>query len=308
MISLALKVGNSYYEPELHFARHETHAPGPVNTWHRHAVYHVVYVTQGKGLFRINDQTIEGIPGTLLMINPLQWHQFFAGTDAPLQYVAVSFELVSATGERCLADIGSLFAHHGGTWHEPGKIQGPLRIPKSIEPDLRQVFETVVRSSSDVPPTLRPNSKVEVASFLAALGHLLQRVTSSPIQSDSPPPRPSYRRQLVERALTYINEHFSRSLSLEEMAAQVHLHPVYFAQVFKDEVGLPPRQCLLKIRLNHARKLLVESDMPIGEIAYQCGFRTIAYFSRAFRDAEGMSPTTYRRLGARFRAPAPLAR
>lgn len=309
MLSIRLKVGDGFWEPYLHFARSETHMPGPVNTWHRHAVYHIVYVAGGTGMFHLDDQRVPVEPGMLVFVNPNEWHQFFAGHSDPFRYDVVSFQLLSENGEPCVHDMSQLFGEAHRQRMQAFMRRRSVRIPRSIEGDLNDAFREMFSTVQKGDRLVQERARLQMISFLVTLGELLQEVVPAEKEAGVAEtlPKPGYRRQIVERALQYMNAHFDRPLMLGEIARHVHLHPVYFSQLFKEEIGLPPRRCLLKIRLNHARKLLNETNRSIGDIADQCGFRSVTYFSRAFRAAEGVSPSAYRRLGEQLYCRPPLA-
>src|SRR5690606_1552568 len=127
---------------------------------------------------------------------------------------------------------------------------------------------------------------LKVVSFLHALGEFLSRLAPRHRQVSGAAGEETSRRKLVDQAVKFMNENYSKPLHLDEIAGRFHLHPVYFSQIFKEEIGVPPRQYLFRIRLNHARRLLLETDWTIGDIAHTSGFRTVTYFSRVFREVE----------------------
>lgn len=297
VITVALKVGGRYFVPTLYFARAERHGPGPVNTWHCHDVYHAVYVVEGSGVFRLGERKAQARPGLLFLIGPGEWHQFFSLSE-PFRYDAVTFDLASEDGEPCNLPFAEIFSRADRRWMESVLREGVLHVPESLRPSLRALFAAAmaasIRSEGAGAPT-GSGGAAAVAAFLEGLGELVLRMAPGGEKALLPGKEKGVRRRLVDQAVEFMNASFSRPLTLEEIAGHVHLHPVYFAQLFKAEVGLPPRQYLLRIRINHARRLLAETDLPVSDIARSCGFRTVAYFSRAFRTAEGVSPSAYRR-------------
>jgi AraC-like DNA-binding protein len=64
--------------------------------------------------------------------------------------------------------------------------------------------------------------------------------------------------------------------------------------MFKERTGLAPGQYLQKIRITSAMYLLRNTEMPVKNIAFECGFKTSEYFCTVFLDATGMSPGKYR--------------
>jgi AraC-like DNA-binding protein len=91
-----------------------------------------------------------------------------------------------------------------------------------------------------------------------------------------------------------IGTRHTERLTLEDLAGIVHLHPNYFSELFKTVVGVSPLRYLAQYRLDRARELLLSTHLTMREIAAAVGFGDAFYFSRAFRRAEGVSPTAYR--------------
>ncbi|WP_073178810.1 helix-turn-helix domain-containing protein [Flagellimonas flava] len=93
---------------------------------------------------------------------------------------------------------------------------------------------------------------------------------------------------------TTIESHLFSDISLQELAQLTHLSMSSFKRKFKDTYGLPPSQYFLTQRLKHSRELLTVSEASVGEIAFQCGFKTIHHFSKKFKAHFGIPPSQYR--------------
>ncbi len=92
--------------------------------------------------------------------------------------------------------------------------------------------------------------------------------------------------------------------SVQRLARVSHVSPAHFARSFKEAFGVPPHRYLLTRRIERATALLSESDLPITEIAFQTGWRSLGTFGRIFRDVTGESPSTLReRVQAELREP-----
>jgi len=83
---------------------------------------------------------------------------------------------------------------------------------------------------------------------------------------------------------------------IEKLSSEVCLSSSQLNRKIKALTGLTTSNYMLKVRLNKAKKQLVRSQKPIGEIAMECGFHDFAYFSRSFRKEFGMTPTSFQRL------------
>ena len=102
------------------------------------------------------------------------------------------------------------------------------------------------------------------------------------------------RRRAVEAAL-WLEANAADAVSLEDAARAVGLSPFHFLRVFSAVVGATPHQYLLRLRLARAAKLLTDHDIPVTEVAFDCGFADLSNFARTFRRAAGVSPREFRK-------------
>jgi len=100
--------------------------------------------------------------------------------------------------------------------------------------------------------------------------------------------------EAIAAAQTYIAQQFHRSLTLLQLARQVHISPYHFARIFKHHTGVTPHHYILKVRLAHAAHLLRSTELSVTDICYQCGFNRPDYFASAFRRHFQCSPRQYR--------------
>jgi transcriptional regulator GlxA family with amidase domain len=81
---------------------------------------------------------------------------------------------------------------------------------------------------------------------------------------------------------------------VERLARVSHVSEAHFARSFKQAFGLPPHRYLLTRRLERAKALLRDTELPILEIALQTGWNSLGTFGRVFRDVNGKSPSDWR--------------
>lgn len=98
----------------------------------------------------------------------------------------------------------------------------------------------------------------------------------------------------VSRIKEYIHKNYSSSLRLEELAAMVSMSPNAFSRFFKKRTGQTLSDYIVRIRLGHAIRLLVDTTMTCSEICYDCGFNNISNFNRLFRKKKGCTPLEFR--------------
>ena len=95
--------------------------------------------------------------------------------------------------------------------------------------------------------------------------------------------------------IEYIHQHLGEKLAVVTLARIASLHPNYFSNLFAESFGVPPREYILRKRMERAQLLLWQTDLSIKEIADATGCEGAPYFSRIFRKRVGMTPREYRR-------------
>jgi AraC family transcriptional regulator len=103
----------------------------------------------------------------------------------------------------------------------------------------------------------------------------------------------------LRRAKEYIEDNLSRDLSLAEIAGSVDLSTYHFVRAFKQTTGVTPHQYLLSSRIEQAKQLLADTDLPLVEIGYRIGFGSQSHFTTTFRRLVKRTPGAFR-ADARF--------
>lgn len=135
----------------------------------------------------------------------------------------------------------------------------------------------------------------QVDSHLACMGEFYNLLDK--LKKDIQPPlQERDKQQDLLIAKTYIEQHFTdKYIDIEQLSRYCGLSAEYFRQSFKKAYGVTPLQFLLNLKLAFAQRLLTDTDIPVGEIARQCGFEDTNYFTRIFGQRMGFSPSRYRR-------------
>ena len=100
---------------------------------------------------------------------------------------------------------------------------------------------------------------------------------------------------ILNRMLTYINNHLTEDISLNSLADSLRYEKHYVSKIFNNEVKMNFRSFINMCRTENAREMLETTDKTIGEIAFECGFREIRTFNRAFREYSGCTPNEFRK-------------
>jgi AraC family transcriptional regulator len=135
---------------------------------------------------------------------------------------------------------------------------------------------------------------VEALAILLAV-HLIRHTTGAhrlPASADGVLPR-----RKLRTVIEYIMENLEGSLTLEQMAAVVHISPYYFARQFKAATGLPPHQYVIARRVERAQHFLrTGGKLGLAEVALRVGFSDQSQFSFHFKRTVGVTPGQFRIL------------
>ena len=99
----------------------------------------------------------------------------------------------------------------------------------------------------------------------------------------------------MRRLIEFIDENLEGDLSLDAMAREVEISPLYLARAFKAAVGQSPHQYVLARRIERAKELLRNTDLPVVDVALSAGFSSQSHLSHWFLRNVGVSPAAYRR-------------
>ena len=99
----------------------------------------------------------------------------------------------------------------------------------------------------------------------------------------------------IARTITVVLSDISKGYTLKGLARECGLSAAYFSNLFHREMGKCFKEWLNEARIEHAKGLLLESDLSILEICYECGYNTPSQFIRMFKRATEMPPSEYRR-------------
>lgn len=103
----------------------------------------------------------------------------------------------------------------------------------------------------------------------------------------------------LRRAIEFMHDNFGREIALEEIAASAYLSEYHFARLFKRITGITPHVYLANVRLERARKLLAETELPISEVAVTVGYQSQSHFTKMFKLVTGVTPRIYRERSGR---------
>lgn len=98
----------------------------------------------------------------------------------------------------------------------------------------------------------------------------------------------------LQSVVAYMREHLAEDLSIHQLAARAGVSPAHFRRLFDNAMGIAPHRYVMNLRLEHARELLMQTDLPILHVALECGFSSQSHLTAAFKTAHGTTPAQFR--------------
>ena len=99
--------------------------------------------------------------------------------------------------------------------------------------------------------------------------------------------------KIAVNAMHYLYNNYHLPLTLEHISSHFHLHPAHLIRCVKNEYGETPIEALNRIRIDHAKVMLLESGMTISDVCKEVGYSSASYFGKVFKKYTGMSPKVF---------------
>lgn len=231
--------------------------------------YQLILITEGQGVF---ESTASGSlhvkPGTVILLFPNQWHRYKPSRKTGWKEYWIGF--------------GGALAHNlvrNNLFTE----KSPLIMVKNPY-YFEQSFETAINYSIEEKPGFQ---QIVVGHLFQIFGHLISMVKSKSRQSDS------YIQQ-INKAREIMQDKASDNVDLQDVANELNVDYAIFRKKFKEFTGMSPKQYQIQLKLNHAKSLLLGSDLPVKFIAFESGYESIYHFSKIFKEKTGYSPSEFR--------------
>lgn len=136
--------------------------------------------------------------------------------------------------------------------------------------------------------------KIRYSRDEANLEHVLRDALATVISKSLP--QKKIMNTQIQEAVQYINANYGRKITLDDIAKHIYLNRTYASYMFKKHMNVNFMDYLEMVRINKAKELLLESNLPITEIAVKVGYASQSYFTKVFKRNTGLSPNIFRSL------------
>ncbi|MGG3307983.1 helix-turn-helix domain-containing protein [Paenibacillus lautus] len=279
------------FHPYVFYATRYPFSKGQSNN-NRHCYSSSLYlITEGRGIIRTKGRTYHTEPGSLVYIPAGQPHDWIADSQDPMVHVCCYFDW-SYVDRRALADYPSVICYDiaqlipsyvGPSF--PYAIPELMKVEKiHVWSDLFEKFYTGNQFENE--HTYMRSVRTQ-SHFLQFIEYFL----AFALQDEAIPDHRM--NKLLERLDQDILH--GKLRPLESYYEELRISRGYFFELFRRSTGLPPTQYINHFRINRAKEDLRNTNISITEIAEKHGFSSIHYFSKLFRQLNGLSPLDYRK-------------
>lgn len=242
---------------------------------HAHNFYELLLITQGGCKIFMQAHLFYLHPGDLIIIPPHTLHRTAYQSEQINERWNLSFS----------ADLtAALLSDELMTRLSRDVLRLPAAVQDGLDTRLNRIQQESARTDEFSVPILRALTAeflLNLARFQTALRY------DEPLHSSA--------EQSMERCAAYISAHYAENIRLSDLSAFSGMSDGHFSRSFKKATGFGFREYMTQVRLSHARRLLLETQKPITEIAALCGFSDSNYFGDAFRRETGYSPRAFRK-------------
>jgi AraC-like DNA-binding protein len=253
---------------------------------HWHEQIEMLYILEGTLKVLINGKTWEGSPEDIFIVDTGLIHGFFdPSPDASVRIFQFGREIfdepLTLMEDR---ELGKpIFGRNPRV--NPDNDRSIYTLLKNILVNINEEFQKKERGYRFV-----------IKSELYKLAVLLLR--NIPAEDGFPAGRivnEKNHTRYLEQIFSFLYSNFDDpNIKLDDAAAEVGLSKYYLTRFLKEQTGLGFHEHLARVRLSKTKQHLAESDMPVIDIAYLCGFRSLTTFNRIFKEYTGTNPSAYR--------------
>lgn len=226
------------------------------------------YTLSGTGAIRINQTTTRLNTGDAFLVTLPSDHCYYLPDDAD-HWSFIYITLYGEQAQRLLTQLVTTKGHIYSLAYETQPIQCLLDVLDKID-------------------SLGVNNGYELSRYAYTfLMELLQYLEQDQVKAKTLP-------SAIARAVKYIETHFHEDIALQDIVVASRLSTYHFTRLFHRTMGVTPIKYLTKVRLTKAVTLLKNHELTIEEIAKHVGFNDANYFSKVFKKALDVTPSTYR--------------
>lgn len=271
--------------------------------WHQHPECELTLIESGSGQRFVGDHIDTYHPGELVLLGSDLPHTFASHPPATTAAPGSAPGSARGVGTRHKAVV----VQFDPSWldtvlyntPEARAIQGLMRRSRC---GLRFTGPARAYAAEQMPAMLKLKGMPRVLALLGLLDKLAHSRGVKPLAS------PVYERagnrvdRRIDRVCRFIHDHATEPITQAQAAQLIHMSGPAFSRFFRQRVGKTYSRYVHELRIGHACRLLLETDLPITDTCFASGFNNLSNFNRVFRSIKGVSPRRFRQQHATHQA------
>lgn len=254
-----------------HFLIYKATGTDPLyKIWHKTEMHMIIYFYGTGGDIVCNENIFPFDRGTLCFIAAGKNH--YTMPDDPQTYLRSKVFI----SRRYMEKLLSLLPDH----QKSGTSLVYSKIPEEKITEVEQLFEEINRLSNS------PYSDYVFSSNTIRLFYYLRKYKVKSTEKSS---------GYISKAVDFINNHIYENFSIDDICLELHISKAYLCRQFKQKTGTTIMNYVLTTRIILAQNMLKEEDISVSHVSNSCGFSSISYFSRVFKNETGLTPLAYRK-------------
>lgn len=257
---------------------------------HSHEFWEIAYVYEGEGIHHTADGKAAPVKaGDLIVISPGISHCITSPPAKEGCWVRViNLLLKKEKMEEKLSQILKMCEFDEYTLRNQLSHNTPLLV--QLETDSQSIYSLLMVIAHEYNHFSHGSQLIIESSILNLLLLILRQYEQSVTRDKVT----TTRNEVIDVLIKYIRSNYSSPLTLDFLAAYVHLSPEYLSRYFKKCTGKNLSVYLTEIRIDQAKYMLRTSNFPISDISTYCGFKSISNFQKVFKRLTGMNAGQYR--------------
>lgn len=255
---------------------------------HEQEFYEINIIVKGTGMHYIKENRVLCEVGDVFIIPPFVPHGYYGGEGFDVYHLLLSKEFMNRYRED-LQQIPGFFALFSAEPLMRSNTGSALHL--TLNPRQMSHASSFLNAMHDFTDYANPYECATGAHTTMLFIIYLCEIYTGKLSSEASATKDSS----FMSALSYIHEHYSERISLEDLVKLSQMSRTSYINKFKEVCKMPPLAYLTATRLSAAEKLLAETNLSVSEIAYRTGFYDASHLTRAFSNAKKLSPIAYRR-------------
>ena len=278
------KILHETYEKNYIISHIEQPSPNDMPHAQIHTEYELYYLVKGERYYFIEDAIYLITPNTLVLINSGTVHR-------------TACVRPNTSHERILLIFNGDFIQPTLSKLGVPPLSDLFRIPviqfaPADQELLQKLFHDIITEQTLKQASYHAAIKLKILELLL----LISRHNAFPASSIASAGLISEKHKKVNEAIFYIKEHFMEPLSLQMIADSVFVSRGYLSNIFNETTGMKLTDYINIQRINYAKTLLYSSSANITDIAEKCGYDSITYFERIFKQLTGVTPLKFKQV------------